>query len=374
MAEPVPANPPEPEQSREAGTLLEVGPAVAIPIAGAVATLLVFVWVMRSVPRALTALAIAALLALALNPIVGTVERRAHLSRAAAAALVLAVLAVLLTIAALLIIPEVIRQARGLSEDIPQTVDSLDDLPFVGDDLRRADAPDKIREWIDELPQRLDSDDIPIERIADTVIDGIAATFLTLLLAITLLLDGNRLANGVLRLVPPAHRPRAERVGDVLYKVLGRYIAGSILVASLAGVVMLISALILGVPLAPLLFAWVTITNLIPQIGGFLGGIVFVALGLTQSLVVALICLAIFLVYQQLENHVLHPLIVGRSVHISPPTSMAVALIGVAAGGFLGALFAVPIVGAAKALYFELRPPPIEGPPEPEPEPEPEPA
>jgi predicted PurR-regulated permease PerM len=373
VAEPVPANAPEPEPSREPGeandTVLEIGPVVALPIAGAVATLLVFVWVLRSVPRALTALAIAALLALALNPIVGAVQRRTHLSRTPAAAIVLGGLAVLLTLGSLLIVPEVIRQARGLSEDIPQTVDSLDDLPIVGDDLRRADASDKIRRWIDELPERLDSDDIPIERIANTVIDGLAATFLTLLLAVTLLLDGNRLANGVVRLVPPAHRPRVERIGDVLYKVMGRYIAGSILVASLAGLVMLISALILGVPLAPLLFAWVTITNLIPQIGGFLGGAVFVALGLTQSLVVGLICLAIFLVYQQLENHVLHPLIVGRSVHMSPPTSMAVALIGVAAGGFLGALFAVPIAGAAKALYFELRPPPIEGPPEPEPEP-----
>lgn len=372
MAEPVPASAPEPDESRAAGAtdaVFEVGPGLAVPVAAAVATLLVLVWVMRSVPRALTALAIASLLALALNPIVGLLERRGHMKRAPAAALVLAALAAVLTVSALLIVPEVIRQARGLSEDIPQTVESIDDLPIVGDDLRRADAADKVREWIDELPERLDSDDIPIDRIANTIVDGVAATFLTLLFAVTLLLDGNRLANGVVRLVPPAHRPRVERVGDVLYKVLGRYIAGSILVASLAGLVMLISALILGVPLAPLLFAWVTVTNLIPQIGGFLGGAVFVALGLTQSLAVALICLAIFLVYQQLENHVLHPLIVGRSVHMSPPTSMAVALIGVAAGGFLGALFAVPIAGAVKALYFELRPPPVEGPPEPEPEP-----
>jgi putative heme transporter len=373
VAEPGPASAPGPAHEPDGAEPSDyvIAPSVALPIAGAIATLLVFVWVLRSVPRAVTALAIATLLALALNPIVGAVQRRTHLARAPAAAIVLSGLGLILVIGGWLIIPEVISQARDISKDIPQTVDSLDDLPFVGDDLRRADAPDKVRDWINELPDRLDSNDIPIERIANTVVDGIAATFLTLLLAITFLLDGNRLANGVVRLVPPAHRPRVERIGDVLYKVLGRYIAGSILVASLAGLVMLISALILGVPLAPLLFAWVTVTNLIPQIGGFLGGVVFVVLGLTQSLVVALICLAIFLVYQQIENHLLHPLIVGRSVHMSPPTSMAVALIGVAAGGFLGALFAVPIAGAAKALYFEIRPPPVEGPPEPEPDPEP---
>jgi putative heme transporter len=365
--EPAPRTEKDPGSEPSSSSVL-MGPEVAVPIAGAVAILLVFVWWLREVPRTLTALAIASLLALALNPLVGAIQRRTHLARAPAAAIVLVGLGIVITLSLLLIVPEVIGQVRDLSDNIPETVESLDDLPFVGDDLRRADAADRVQSWLDDLPERLDADDSPIERVASAVIDGLVATFLTLLLAITLLLDGTRLARGAVRLVPPDHRPRVKRVGDVLYKVLGRYIAGSILVATLAGVVILASALILGVPLAPLLFAWVTITNLIPQIGGFLGGVVFVALGLTVSLPVALICLAIFLIYQQLENHLIHPLIVGRSVHISPPTSMAAALIGVAAGGFLGALFAVPIAGAIKALYTELRPDPVEGPPDPAPD------
>jgi hypothetical protein len=65
---------------------------------------------------------------------------------------------------------------------------------------------------------------------------------------------------------------------------------------------------------------------------------------------------AYFLTYQQFENNVLAPLVVGRSVDLSPPATMTAALIGVSAGGVVGALVAVPLLGAAKAVYLELRP------------------
>jgi predicted PurR-regulated permease PerM len=140
-----------------------------------------------------------------------------------------------------------------------------------------------------------------------------------------------------------------------VYDIIGRYIAGSLLVAALAGTVMLTGALALGVPLAPLIGVWVAITNPIPQVGGFLGGAAFVLLGLSQGAFVGLACLAIFLIYQNLENHVLQPLIIGRAVNLSPPVTMVAALVGVSAGGLIGGLFAIPLLGAAKAIYLSTR-------------------
>ena len=188
-----------------------------------------------------------------------------------------------------------------------------------------------------------------------TIADGIAAAFLTLLLAITLLIDGDYLVSLIRRVIPAENRPAADRMGTLVYDLIGRYIAGSLFVAALAGVVMLIASLLLGVPLAPLIGAWVAITNLIPQIGGFLGAVPFVLLGATQSPGVGLACLAIFLVYQNIENHILHPVIVGKAVKLSPPATMVAALVGVSAGGVVGALFAVPILGASKAIYTAVR-------------------
>ena len=82
---------------------------------------------------------------------------------------------------------------------------------------------------------------------------------------------------------------------------------------------------------------------------------------------VGVIASSIFLVYQQLENHVLQPLIIGRAVRLSPPATMVAALVGVAAGGLVGGLFAIPLLGATKAIYLSTRFPPSRRRTEPQP-------
>jgi predicted PurR-regulated permease PerM len=110
-----------------------------------------------------------------------------------------------------------------------------------------------------------------------------------------------------------------------------------------------------GIPLAPLVAVWVSVTNLIPQIGGFLGGAAFVLAGLSAGPTAAAICLVWFLVYQQLENHVISPLVVGEAVDLSPPVTMIGALVGAATAGVPGALVAVPLIGTVKAVFAEVR-------------------
>ncbi|MGQ0431906.1 MAG: AI-2E family transporter, partial [Microthrixaceae bacterium] len=163
--------------------------------------------------------------------------------------------------------------------------------------------------------------------------------------------------------VPPAHQTRVDDVGRIVYETFGSYFAGSLLVAVLNGLVVLTLGLILGVPLAPIAGLWAILTNFIPQIGGFLGGSFFVLLALTQSPVIALIAAVLFVGYQQLENNVIGPAIVGSAVNLTPPATMLAALVGGAAAGVPGALVATPLIGAAKALYLHRRgelPPPRE--------------
>jgi predicted PurR-regulated permease PerM len=142
-------------------------------------------------------------------------------------------------------------------------------------------------------------------------------------------------------------------VGHVVYETFGSYFAGSLAVAVLNGMVVLITGLLLGVPLAPIAGMWASITNLIPQIGGFLGGSFFVLLALTESPLTAVVAAAIFLLYQQFENNVIQPAVIGNAVNLSPPTTMLAALVGGAAAGVPGALVATPLLGAAKAVVLE---------------------
>jgi predicted PurR-regulated permease PerM len=334
---------------------VDFDPRSAIPLAVAFAILAISVWFVRSIPRTLSSLAIATLFALALNPLVDRIKRGTGWHRRTAAAAVLTAFGIVaVTVLALITVPT-IREARDFNEQIPRTVKDLGKLPIVGQRLRDANASNKVQDWLDAVPERLSVDATPIENLAGAVADGVAAALFTILLAITLLLDGEHIVNGVRRLVPEHRRATADNLGRLVYDIIGRYIAGSLLVAALAGTVMLASSLALGVPLAPLIAVWVAITNPIPQVGGFLGGVVFVLLGFSQGAIIGLACVAIFLFYQNLENHVIQPLIIGRAVNLSPPVTMVAALVGVSAGGLVGGLFAIPLLGAAKAIYLSTR-------------------
>jgi putative heme transporter len=306
-------------------------------------------------PRTMTSLAIGTLLALALDPLVRAAQRRLGGRRAVAVAAVLVAFTVLLVALAALLAPPAFRQARDLRQQLPHVVRQLDDLPVVGSRLHRAHAAVKVQRWIEDLPKRLAGDTTPITRAGRSVVNGLLSGFLTLLVAVTLLLDGERLLAGARRLVPVARRAEADRIGDLVYRVVGRYVAGSLLVAAIAGLAILMAGLALHVPLTPLLAVWVMAFDLVPQIGGAVGGIPFVALGFSHSAGTGVACAVFFVLYLQLENHVIQPLVVGRTVKLSPPATMTAALVGVSAAGVVGALVAVPVVGAAKVTYDELR-------------------
>ncbi len=337
------------------GNTIDLDPRSALSIAAAVAVLAVVVWLIAEVPRTLTGLVLAVLIALALDPIVQLVQRRLHFGRLSAVATVLGGFLVLLTIFAVLIAPRAADQFANLDRQAPKVVEDLGQLPIIGRPLRENQVPQKIEEWIKDLPNRLSSNTAPLEELARSVADGFLAFFLTVLLAITLLLDAQQLRDRVRRLIPASRLADADRLGEIAHRVVGRYVAGSLLVALCAGSAVLAFGLILGIPLAPLAAVWVCLTNLVPQVGGLLGGVPFVLLGFSDSPTTGLIAALLFVAYQLFENHVLGPLISGRAVQLSPPIVMATVLIGVSAAGVVGALIAVPLVGATKALFVELR-------------------
>ncbi len=339
-------------------------------VAGIVFCGLIFMLI-SNVAQTLVAFTIALLFALALDPVVRKVqylsfglfrgvkkskddEPSPRMSRYSAVSIVLCSFLLVLVVGGYFLAPKIVDQAENFARDIPETVHDLGKLPIVGKQLGSEETQQKIKDALTELPKRLSARNSPLGDILRSFANGAYLGFLFIMMFVAVLLDGPRLVRNTRRLIAPRHRDAADRIGRATYRVIGKYMAGSIFVATLAGIVIGTSALILGVPLAPLLGLWVVCTNLIPQIGGFLGGFPFVVLGFTVSPVVGIICLAIFLVYQQIENHIVHPIVVGKTVKISPPVTMVAALIGVAAGGVFGAMLAVPCVGGAKALAAEF--------------------
>jgi predicted PurR-regulated permease PerM len=300
-----------------------------------------------------TKIAVGVVLGVALNPLSAAVQRRFSLHRHAAAVIVGGGTVLFFAVIVLLVAPPAVDQGRSFSRELPETVRDLYSWPILGDRLEEADAADEVEQAIDDLPARIDS--ATLSELGERLLGGALSTVVAVVVAIGVLADGELIVRRVRAVVPPSRQARADEMGRIVYRSFGSYFAGSLLVAVLAGLVTLTAGLLLGVPLAPIAAIWTTLTNLIPQIGGFLGGSFFVLLALTESPLTAVIAAVVFLAYQQFENNVVGPAIVGSAVNLSPPATMLAALIGGAAAGVPGALVATPLLGAAKALYLDRR-------------------
>ena len=333
--------------------IVDVDPWSFVVLAAA-ASLAVAVFSVASTARdVLTGIGVGVLVGVALSPVVGAVQRRWSTSRGMAVALVGAGLTVAFAAIVTVVAPAAVTQLQDFSDELPQTVRDFYTWPVVGPRLEDADAAGQVEEWIDDAPA--DIDDATLADLGERLIGGVLSAVVVLITALGVMIDGGVMVRRFRALVPLASRDRADRLGRIIYATFGSYFAGSLFVAALAGFVILCTGLLLGVPLAPVAGLWTTLTNLIPQIGGFLGGGFFVLLALTQGPVEAVIALAVFMAYQNLENNVISPAIVGKAVNLSPPTTMLAALVGAAAAGVPGALVATPLLGAVKAIYLDRR-------------------
>ena len=335
-----------PERWRVDSTTLA---AVVVSVLFALALLAVF----TLSSTMLTRIGIGVLIALALDPLVDSLERRLPGRRGTAVAVVgVAVLGV----AALLVLvlgPQAVEQVRLFSHQLPETIDQLGKLPLVGGWVRDQDLSTKAQRWIDDLPERFT--DQRLAESAGTLVSGVVSVATVVVVSISVLIDGENLIGRVRRLIAPAHRRQADEVGRVVYRTIGRYVGGSVTVALLMGMY------VLTVGLDPRRAA--------RPAGGDLGDdhrphpagrwlprrVVLRAPRPDQGVPTAIVAGGLFVVYMNIENHVIQPAIVGRSVNLTAPTTMVAAFVGGAVAGVPGALVATPLAGAAKQLFLEMR-------------------
>jgi predicted PurR-regulated permease PerM len=177
------------------------------------------------------------------------------------------------------------------------------------------------------------------------------------------MLEAPRLWKGFLGLFHPATAVRVERVINESIRSVTGYMLGNFLTSVIAGVIMGISLAILGVPFALLLGAFVALVDLLPLVGGLLAGVPVVVIAAIHSVPAGIVMLVIFLSYQQVENHVLNPVIMSRTVRLNPFWVLLAVLIGATLGGrfgsdlgtFVGALIGIPVGGAIQVVVRELR-------------------
>jgi predicted PurR-regulated permease PerM len=317
----------------------------------------------------ITWILIAVFLALALNPAVEFFEQRGLRRGYSTGLVVIAALGAIVGLGFLLI-PPLIDQVRSFIDYVPQVVDDLTrgrgPFGFLQTDYH---IVDRVQEAIEEQGAGgvlgITGAGLAVARGVVTAVAGVVVVgFLTFFM----LLDGRRLIERFYNFLPAETRPRWQRIGTEIYRTVGGYVTGNVLISVIAGTASAIALFVLGSDYAIALAVVVAVLDLIPLAGATLAAIlvstvVFVELGWVKGVII----IVFFVVYQQLENHVLQPVIYGRTVQLSPLVVLISVLIGAELAGILGALAAIPVAGMVQAIGREFLARRAETAPKPEP-------
>jgi predicted PurR-regulated permease PerM len=327
---------------------------IATTIAMVLGTVLLLL-MLREVQLVVVWMIVAVFFAVALYPVVGWVERKITRGRRSLATLLVffLVLVVLGGLVTAFAVP-LAREGTAFAQ-LPQLInDARAGRGSIGNFLERTHALTYIEDNQDRIKAFASGLTTPAAGVLQDVATGIAGVVTIFVLAYLMVLEGPKVVDGTLNLLDPDNQPRVRAVAADCAKSITGYLSGNLLISVICGVLTYVTLLATGVPFAGLIALFVAVADLIPLVGATIGAIVAVIAAALHS-VPALIVVAIFVVvYQQLENHLLQPLILSRTVKLNPLTVLIAILIAVELAGVLGAFLAIPVAGMIQVIARDL--------------------
>jgi predicted PurR-regulated permease PerM len=311
-------------------------------------------WAIVSVRTSILTLFLSLFAALVLDPVVALVQRRLKLGRGAAATIVVLGLVGLAILFLFVLISPFVREVGDFVDALPSIVDQIRQTS-VGSWLdEHSGAPEKSQENVKQVAVTIGAVAGGVLGVAvngfSLVLSAVTAVFLTLFLII----DLPRLVGAVDSLLDPTGSARLQRMLPAIITAVSRTMIGNIAISVICGTIYGLSAWALDAPF-PLALAFIAgFLDLIPMVGATVAGAILVLATLTQGVTAALIMLAIVLVYQQVENYMLQPWILGRAADLSGFLVIVSVLVFGTLLGVIGAIIAVPLVASIQIVLREV--------------------
>ena len=326
----------------------------------AVLGLIVFTWaflhVISVARHVIVWILIAIFLTLAINPLVEVLQRRGLRSRGLASGV--AFLLVLLAITAIgaTFVPTLVDNVNKFVDAVPGYVNDVTKgkgrLGFLE---TKYHVVEKVEQYVKKGGAKkllgLSGAAVSITKgVLNIVVGIVTVAFLTFFM----LLEGPAWMDRLYRLLPPESQPRWRAVGRDIYRQVGGYVTGNLLISLIAGALTTLVLLLLGVPYAVALGLIVALLDLIPLAGATIAAIIIASVAFLHTIVAGIVVVVFFVIYQQVENHVLQPLVYGRTVQLSPLAVLLAVLVGAEIAGVLGALAAIPVAGAIQVVLVDF--------------------
>jgi len=319
------------------------------------AVVLLTLYLASYIGKTILLLVVAALLAYALAPLVGFLER--VMPRLFAVLIVYLVVLTAIIVLLYFIVRTAVDQVSSLSNFIGSILTPVHKgqlTPLEQTLGTFGISPTQIATVRDQVIKQLEGFAGSIVPLLTGIADAVLNVLLVTILSIYLLIDGSRASSGFKRAMPRSQRGRIRFLLNTLQKVVGGYIRGQLFLCALIGMLVGIGMQVIGVPYAILLGVFAFVLEFIPILGTLVSGAVCVLLALTKGPLVALIVLVYFIFVHIIEGDIVGPRIVGKAVGLHPVVSIVALIAGSELFGIWGALFASPVAGVLQSLLVAL--------------------
>lgn len=316
-------------------------------------------WKLRAV---LLLLFISLFFTLLLHPLVSLVERW-NVRRSVATVVVFTVGVLVVGTLLFVIIDPLVSAAEHLASDLPRTIHQVEHGKGpLGGFLKRFHLSKYVTSKHGGVQSLIGKLSKPALSLGKGVLSGVVGVVTIAFLTFFLLIHAPRMYRGILGWMQPERAARVDRiVTDVERSVVG-YVAGDFATSVIAGIVVTVTLVLMGVPYPLVLGIWVAIVDFLPLVGGLLAGVPTVIIAALHSLPAGIVTLVVFLAYQEFENHVLYPVIMSRTVRLNSLFVLVAVLfgaelgniVGSVFGAFVGALLAVPAGSAIQVVARDL--------------------
>jgi predicted PurR-regulated permease PerM len=291
-------------------------------------------------------------LAVALNPPVSWLA--GYLPRKSRGAAIMTVVLSFFIITGLLLLwflPPLVNQTAALINSIPGAIDDLKHASGpVGELVRRYNLTAMLAKGSDQLVSAASSATGSAVVILKGIFDGAAAALTIFTLTFFMLLESKRWQNYFWALHPERMRADSQRLAHQMYRAVTGYVNGNLFTSAIAGLSTMILLTALGVPYAVPLGVLVAFLDLIPLVGATIAATIVVIISAFTSIPAAVIMGIFYIIYQQIENNVLQPLVYGKSTQLSPLIVTIAIIVGATIAGLFGALVAIPVAASIKVL------------------------
>ncbi|KAB2366219.1 AI-2E family transporter [Actinomadura montaniterrae] len=301
----------------------------------------------------LVMIVVAMFLAVGLNPAVERLRRFGLPRGAAVGAVFLIVILFFAGFVASLVQP-VTEQVTELRHSIPDFVNQLQNNKTLADWDKRYGLLKRAEKAVNSpgFQNGLTDTATGIGKVA---INGVFQTVTILILTLYFMSSLPQIKTFFYQLAPRSRRARVALLGDEILDRIGGYVAGQFTIAFIAGLCSYIFLSILGVKYALALALIVAVTDLVPLIGATIGAVIVCLVAfLTGTTTDLIVCVIFYVVYQQVENYLVYPRVMKRTVDVQPAVTIVAALVGAALLGVVGALLAIPTAAAISLLIREV--------------------